>query len=40
MVAVNERFHEAIIDAAGNPLLAELTRRSRLYYFNRRVAKL
>jgi DNA-binding GntR family transcriptional regulator len=40
MVAANERFHEAIIDAAGNPLLAELARRSRLYYFNRRVARL
>jgi DNA-binding GntR family transcriptional regulator len=40
MVAVNERFHEAIIDAAGNPLLAELAHRSRLYFFNRRVAKL
>ena len=40
MVAVNERFHEAIIDAAGNSLLSELARRSRLYYFNRRVAKL
>jgi DNA-binding GntR family transcriptional regulator len=40
MVAVNERYHEAIIDAAGNPLLAELARRSRLYYFNKRVAQL
>lgn len=40
MVAVNERFHEAIIEDAGNPLLAELTHRSRLYYFNRRVAQL
>jgi DNA-binding GntR family transcriptional regulator len=40
MVAVNERFHEAIIEAAGNPLLAELAHRSRLYFFNRRVAKL
>ena len=40
MVAVNEHFHEAIIDAAGNPLLAELAGRSRLYYFNRRVAHL
>jgi DNA-binding GntR family transcriptional regulator len=40
MVAVNERFHEAIIDAAGNPLLSELARRSRLYYFNKRVARL
>jgi DNA-binding GntR family transcriptional regulator len=40
MVAVNERFHEAIIDATGNPLLAELATRSRLYYFNRRVAHL
>jgi DNA-binding GntR family transcriptional regulator len=40
MVAVNERFHETIIDAAGNPLLAELARRSRLYFFNRQVAKL
>lgn len=40
MVDVNERFHEAIIDASGNRLLAELSRRSRLYFFNRRVAKL
>jgi DNA-binding GntR family transcriptional regulator len=40
MVALNERFHEAIIDAAANELLAELTRRSRLYFFNRRVATL
>ena len=40
MVDINERFHEAIIDAAGNELLAELARRSRLYFFNRRVAKL
>lgn len=40
MVAVNEDFHEAIIDAAANPLLAELARRSRLYYFNKRVAHL
>jgi DNA-binding GntR family transcriptional regulator len=40
LVAVNEHFHEAIIDAAGNPLLAELAGRSRLYYFNRRVAHL
>jgi DNA-binding GntR family transcriptional regulator len=40
MVAVNEQFHEAIIAAAGNPLLSELARRSRLYYFNKRVARL
>jgi DNA-binding GntR family transcriptional regulator len=40
MVDVNERFHEAIINACGNPLLADLCRRSRLYYFNRRVAQL
>jgi DNA-binding GntR family transcriptional regulator len=40
MVDVNERFHEAIINACGNELLAELCRRSRLYYFNRRVAQL
>jgi DNA-binding GntR family transcriptional regulator len=38
MVTVNEQFHETIIAAAGNPLLAELASRSRLYYFNRRVA--
>jgi DNA-binding GntR family transcriptional regulator len=40
MVDVNERFHEAIISACGNELLADLCRRSRLYYFNRRVAQL
>jgi DNA-binding GntR family transcriptional regulator len=40
MVAVNEHFHEAIIDATGNPLLTDLAGRSRLYYFNRRVAHL
>lgn len=40
MVAVNEHFHEAIIDAANNPLLSQLARRSRLYYFNKRVAHL
>jgi DNA-binding GntR family transcriptional regulator len=40
MVDVNERFHEAIINACGNELLADLCRRSRLYYFNRRVAQL
>lgn len=40
MVVINERFHEAIIDASGNELLAELCRQSRLYYFNRRVAAL
>lgn len=40
MVDINERFHEAIINACGNELLADLCRRSRLYYFNRRVAQL
>lgn len=40
MVDINERFHEAIIDACGNAMLADLCWRSRLYYFNRRVAEL
>lgn len=38
MVQRNERFHEAITSAAGNPRLAELIRRNLVYYFNRRLA--
>jgi DNA-binding GntR family transcriptional regulator len=38
-VALNERFHDGVIAAAGNPRLTELSRRSRQYYFNHRIAR-
>jgi DNA-binding GntR family transcriptional regulator len=40
MVPVNDAFHQAVIEAARNPMLAELCERSRLYYFNHRIAAL
>jgi DNA-binding GntR family transcriptional regulator len=40
MAATNEAFHTGVIDAAHNPMLAELCARSRLYYFNNRIAAL
>jgi DNA-binding GntR family transcriptional regulator len=40
MATVNEALHDGIIAAAGNPMLADLCRRSRLYYFNHRIAAL
>jgi DNA-binding GntR family transcriptional regulator len=40
MVEVNDRFHDAIIEACGNRRLAEEIRRNRLYYFNHRLANL
>jgi len=40
MVEVNDRFHDAIIEASGNRRLAEEIRRNRLYYFNYRLANL
>ena len=40
MVEVNDRFHDAIIEASGNRRLAEEIRRNRLYYFNQRLANL
>lgn len=38
LVATNERFHNALIQAAHSRLLSELALRSRLYYFNYRIA--
>ena len=35
----NERFHDGVIAAAGNARLAQLTRASRQYYFNHRIAR-
>ena len=40
MAAVNEAFHTGVIEAAHNPMLAKLCTRSRLYYFNSRIAAL
>jgi DNA-binding GntR family transcriptional regulator len=39
-VALNERFHDGVIAAAVNARLAQLTRASRQYYFNHRIARL
>jgi DNA-binding GntR family transcriptional regulator len=38
-VELNERFHDGVIAAAGNPRLAQLSRSSRQYYFNHRIAR-
>jgi DNA-binding GntR family transcriptional regulator len=38
-VELNERFHDAVIAAAGNARLAELCSRNRQYYFNHRIAR-
>jgi DNA-binding GntR family transcriptional regulator len=38
-VELNERFHDGVIAAAGNPRLTELSRTSRQYYFNHRIAR-
>jgi DNA-binding GntR family transcriptional regulator len=38
-VELNERFHDGVIAAAGNSRLAELSRASRQYYFNHRIAR-
>jgi DNA-binding GntR family transcriptional regulator len=38
-VELNERFHDAVIAAAGNPRLLQLSRASRQYYFNHRIAR-
>jgi DNA-binding GntR family transcriptional regulator len=35
----NERFHDGVIFAAGNARLANLSRTSRQYYFNHRIAR-
>jgi DNA-binding GntR family transcriptional regulator len=40
LVDVNEQFHDAIVDAAGNRRIAVMIRRNRLYYFNVRIAAL
>jgi DNA-binding GntR family transcriptional regulator len=40
MAAANEAFHTGVIEAAHNAMLAELCTRSRLYYFNNRIAAL
>jgi DNA-binding GntR family transcriptional regulator len=37
-VVVNERFHSAIIEAAGNKRLAQAIQQTRTYYFNQRIA--
>jgi DNA-binding GntR family transcriptional regulator len=37
-VELNERFHDGVIAAAGNPRLAALCRVNRQYYFNHRIA--
>jgi DNA-binding GntR family transcriptional regulator len=38
-VELNERFHDGVIAAAGNPRLAQLTSAGRQYYFNHRIAR-
>ena len=38
-VELNERFHDGVIAAAGNPRLLQLSRSSRQYYFNHRIAR-
>jgi DNA-binding GntR family transcriptional regulator len=38
-VELNERFHDGVIAAAGNPRLAQLCAASRQYYFNHRIAR-
>jgi DNA-binding GntR family transcriptional regulator len=38
-VELNERFHDGVIAAAGNLRLAQLSRASRQYYFNHRIAR-
>ena len=38
LVGVNDRFHDAIVEASGNKQLVAFIKRNRLYYFNYRVA--
>jgi len=38
LVDANDRFHDLVIDAAGNPLMTRLIEHSRVFHFNRRVA--
>jgi DNA-binding GntR family transcriptional regulator len=40
MVPVNDAFHNGVIEAAQNGMLADLCTRSRLYYFNSQIALL
>jgi DNA-binding GntR family transcriptional regulator len=40
IVDVNDRFHDAIIDAAHNERLHDLIRRNREFYFNYRIARM
>jgi DNA-binding GntR family transcriptional regulator len=39
-VDLNERFHDGVIAAAANSRLEQLSRASRQYYFNHRIARL
>jgi DNA-binding GntR family transcriptional regulator len=39
-VELNERFHDGVIAAAANSRLEQLSRASRQYYFNHRIARL
>jgi DNA-binding GntR family transcriptional regulator len=40
LVDVNDKFHDAIIDAAGNQRIRGLIHRNRSYYFNYQIANL
>lgn len=40
LVEVNDSFHEAIVQAAGNERLRQLVRRSRAFFFNYQIAAL
>ncbi len=40
IVDVNDRFHDAIIEAAHNARLLDLIRRNREFYFNFRIARM
>lgn len=38
LVATNEAFHDTLLHFADSPLVRDVGQRSRLYYFNRRIA--
>lgn len=40
LVERNNAFHDAVIEAAGNPVLSEMINRTRTYFFNYRLAHL
>jgi len=40
VVDLNDRFHDAVIAAAGNQRLGEFIKANRMYYFNYRLASL